>query len=204
MIRRIIAHPGRRRRPRPGPRPRASSWPPPACEVDWDEHLAGLAAMRAGAAAAAAGDARSGPRRGRRAQDQAPRSAPKAQETNFNVQLRRALGLFASVRPLKNLPGLPARFQRRRHPASSARSPRTCTPPSSTRSSPAWCRASRSSPRRPAGGSSASPSTWPARGAASTIHCVHKANILKLADGLFLECFRRIARRLPRPSRRAR
>ena len=30
-----------------------------------------------------------------------------------------------------------------------------------------------------------------------TIHCVHKANILKLADGLFLECFRRIARDFP-------
>src|SRR5207237_4603473 len=30
---------------------------------------------------------------------------------NYNVQFRRALGLFASVRPLKNLKGLPARFQ---------------------------------------------------------------------------------------------
>src|SRR5204862_1650168 len=30
---------------------------------------------------------------------------------NYNVQLRRELGLFATVRPIKNLPGLPARFQ---------------------------------------------------------------------------------------------
>ena len=36
---------------------------------------------------------------------------PEGQETNFNVGLRRALGLFASVRPLRNLPGIPARFR---------------------------------------------------------------------------------------------
>ena len=35
----------------------------------------------------------------------------RAAAGNYNVQLRRELGLFASVRPLKNLPGLPARFQ---------------------------------------------------------------------------------------------
>src|SRR5438874_10686019 len=29
------------------------------------------------------------------------------QRGNFNVDLRRELGLFATVRPLKNLPGLP-------------------------------------------------------------------------------------------------
>ncbi len=40
-----------------------------------------------------------------------PASGPRPEKFNFNVQLRRELGLFASVRPLKNLPGLPARFQ---------------------------------------------------------------------------------------------
>jgi isocitrate dehydrogenase (NAD+) len=30
-----------------------------------------------------------------------------------------------------------------------------------------------------------------------TIHCIHKANILKMADGLFLDCFRRIAAETP-------
>ena len=29
------------------------------------------------------------------------------------------------------------------------------------------------------------------------VHCVHKANILKLADGLFLEAFRAIGARFP-------
>src|SRR6516165_2949651 len=35
---------------------------------------------------------------------------PGKPNVNYNVLLRRALGLFASVRPLKNLAGLPARF----------------------------------------------------------------------------------------------
>ena len=30
-----------------------------------------------------------------------------------------------------------------------------------------------------------------------SVHCIHKANILKLADGLFLDCFRRVADGLP-------
>jgi isocitrate dehydrogenase (NAD+) len=30
-----------------------------------------------------------------------------------------------------------------------------------------------------------------------TIHCIHKANILKMADGLFLDCFRRVAADFP-------
>ena len=35
---------------------------------------------------------------------------PSKPLTNFNVQLRRTLALYASVRPLKNLRGLKARF----------------------------------------------------------------------------------------------
>ena len=30
-----------------------------------------------------------------------------------------------------------------------------------------------------------------------TVHCIHKANILKMADGLFLDCFRRVAADFP-------
>jgi isocitrate dehydrogenase (NAD+) len=30
-----------------------------------------------------------------------------------------------------------------------------------------------------------------------TVHCIHKANILKMADGLFLDCFRRVAAEFP-------
>ena len=30
-----------------------------------------------------------------------------------------------------------------------------------------------------------------------SVHCIHKANILKLADGLFLDCFRKVAADFP-------
>ena len=74
-------------------------------EVEWDEYPAGLAAMERGLPPLPP------------AMLEAVRGAgvalktkllnpPEGQETNFNVQLRRELGLFASVRPLKNLPGI--------------------------------------------------------------------------------------------------
>src|SRR5205814_1996035 len=38
---------------------------------------------------------------------------------------------------------------------------------------------------------------WTKGSGRKTIHCVHKANILKLADGLFLEAFRTTAKEFP-------
>src|SRR5262249_29425440 len=38
---------------------------------------------------------------------------------------------------------------------------------------------------------------WTRSAGRKTVHCVHKANILKLADGLFLEAFRTAARDFP-------
>jgi isocitrate dehydrogenase (NAD+) len=38
---------------------------------------------------------------------------------------------------------------------------------------------------------------WAQKAGRKTIHCVHKANILKLADGLFLDAFRDVARDFP-------
>src|SRR6202023_2599428 len=38
---------------------------------------------------------------------------------------------------------------------------------------------------------------WARAAGRKTVHCVHKANILKLADGLFLETFRTIAKDFP-------
>src|SRR5207248_10363276 len=38
---------------------------------------------------------------------------------------------------------------------------------------------------------------WTRAASRKTIHCVHKANILKLADGLFLEAFRAAAKKFP-------
>jgi isocitrate dehydrogenase (NAD+) len=38
---------------------------------------------------------------------------------------------------------------------------------------------------------------WAEQAGRKTIHCIHKANILKLADGLFLEAFRATAKEFP-------
>ena len=58
--------------------------------------------------------------------------------TSVNVGLRKALDLYANLRPVWNLPGVADAASRASTSSSSARTPRTCTPASSTRS----CRAS--------------------------------------------------------------
>ena len=135
----------------------------------------------------------------------------------FRSRERRAaqgLDLYAQVRPCKTYPGVRTRY-RTSTSSSSARTPRTSTPASSSsRAQPdaeeliAWLephgtaaaaatRASRSSrSRSPArGGSSNSPSNTPARIGRRKVTAVHKANIMKFTDGLFLA-----ARALSRPS----
>ena len=118
------------------------------------------------------------------------------QRVNYNVQFRQALGLFASVRPLKNLRGLPARFQgvdilvvreltedlyaaiEHEIVPGVVQSIKVVTEAACRRFfrfAFDWARANR---RR-------------------LIHCVHKANILKLTDGLFLEAFRAMAKEFP-------
>jgi isocitrate dehydrogenase (NAD+) len=115
---------------------------------------------------------------------------------NFNVQLRHDLGLFATVRPLKNLPGLPARFAgvdmlvireltedlyaaiEHEVVPGVVQSIKVVTEGASRRFfrfAFDYCRKA-------------------GRKAAA---CVHKANIMKLADGLFLEAFRHVARDYP-------
>src|SRR5690349_4800487 len=78
--------------------------------IAWDEHRAGLAALEQGqpalppamlAAVRATG----------LALKTKLLSPPGPPAGNYNVQFRRELGLFASVRPVKNLAGLPARHQ---------------------------------------------------------------------------------------------
>jgi isocitrate dehydrogenase (NAD+) len=115
---------------------------------------------------------------------------------NYNVRLRRELGLFASVRPLKNLLGLPARFTgvdmlvvreltedlyasiEHEIVPGVIQSIKVATDPASRRFFRFAFDYARAHGRR-------------------LIHCVHKANILKLADGLFLEAFRGVAKDYP-------
>jgi isocitrate dehydrogenase (NAD+) len=121
---------------------------------------------------------------------------PDGVKMNPTVQLRRELGLFASVRPLKNIAGLPARFTgvdmlvMRELTEDLYASIEHEIVPGVVQSikvvTEAACRRffrfaleyARSAGRK-------------------RVHCVHKANILKQADGLFLEAFRTAAKEVP-------
>jgi isocitrate dehydrogenase (NAD+) len=115
---------------------------------------------------------------------------------NFNVELRRRLGLFASVRPIRNVPGLPSRYSglnmilireitedlytavEHEIVPGVVQSLKIVTEAACRRFFRFSFELARAQGRK-------------------LIHCIHKANILKLADGLFLECFRQTARDFP-------
>lgn len=116
--------------------------------------------------------------------------------TNFNVAFRRGLGLFASVRPVHNLPGIPSRFTgvnfllvreitEDLYTASEheivpgvVQSFKIVTEVACLRFFRLAFELARKYGRK-------------------SIHCIHKANILKMADGLFLDCFRTVAAGFP-------
>lgn len=117
-------------------------------------------------------------------------------ETNYNVLLRRKLGCFASVRPLHNLEGLPARFNNinillvreitedlyaaieHEIVPGVVQSLKVVTEAACMRFFKFTFELARQQGRM-------------------SVHCIHKANILKLADGLVLECFRKVAGQFP-------
>src|SRR5688572_7449751 len=116
--------------------------------------------------------------------------------TNFNVAFRRKLGLFASVRPVHNLPGIPSRFTgvdfflvreitEDLYTASEheivpgvVQSFKIVTEAACMRFFRLTFELAQKLGRK-------------------SVHCIHKANILKMADGLFLECFRTVAKDFP-------
>ncbi len=116
--------------------------------------------------------------------------------TNYNVAFRRGLGLFASVRPVHNMPGIKSRFTgvnfllvreitEDMYAASEheivpgvVQSFKIVTEVACLR----FFRLSFELARRYG---------------RKSIHCIHKANILKMADGLFLDCFRTVAKEFP-------
>ncbi|MCI0641291.1 MAG: isocitrate/isopropylmalate family dehydrogenase [Gemmataceae bacterium] len=163
--------------------------------IDFDEHLAGGEAMAKGL-------------------DPLPRAmldsirqnglalktkllpSPETPHVNYNVVLRRELGQFASVRPLKNLRGLPARFQNvdmlvvRELTEDLYAAIEHQIVPGVVQSIKVVTEAACRRFFRFA-------FDWAQVAGRKTIHCVHKANILKLADGLFLEAFRSVAKDYP-------
>ncbi len=121
---------------------------------------------------------------------------PSNVPTNFNVAFRRKLGLFASVRPVHNLAGIPSRFTgvdfllvreitEDLYTASEheivpgvVQSFKIVTENACLRFFKLTFELARKYGRK-------------------SVHCIHKANILKMADGLFLDCFRRVAKDYP-------
>ncbi len=169
--------------------------------IEFDEHLAGWASVEKGQPAlppALLDSVRSSrvalktkllPPPGRE-------EVGKKSRGNYNVQLRKELGLFATVRPLRNLPGLPARFQdvdmvvireitedlyssiEHEIVPGVVQSIKVVTRKACERFLSFAFDYARAKGRK-------------------EVVCVHKANILKLADGLFLDAFREEAARHP-------
>ncbi len=115
---------------------------------------------------------------------------------NYNVQFRKALGLFASVRPVINLAGLPSRFRDvnfllvREITEDLYTSSEHEIVPGVVQSfkivtETACLRFFRFA------------FELAVKQGRKSIHCIHKANILKMADGLYLDCFRRVAQDYP-------
>jgi isocitrate dehydrogenase (NAD+) len=115
---------------------------------------------------------------------------------NYTVEFRRRLGLFASVRPVHNLRGLPSRFTgvnfllvreitedlyattEHEIVPGVVQSFKIVTEAACLRFFRLAFELARKHGRK-------------------SIHCIHKANILKQADGLYLDCFRRVAAEFP-------
>jgi isocitrate dehydrogenase (NAD+) len=172
-------------------------------DVEWDEHLAGWGAMEKGAPPLPEpllGSVRANGVALKtmllQPPGKAPAEGPRKEAGNFNVQLRRELGLFASVRPLKNIEGLPARFRgvdmlvvRELTEDLYAAIEHEIVPGVVQSIKVVTEAASRRFFRFAF--------EWARAAGRKTVTCVHKANILKLADGLFLEAFRSAARDFP-------
>lgn len=115
---------------------------------------------------------------------------------NANVQFRKAIGGFAVVRPIHNLPGLPSRFQNvnftlvREVSEDLYATTEHEVVPGVVQSFKIVTEAACLRFFRFA-------FELADRQGRKSVHCIHKANILKLADGLALDCFRRVAREFP-------
>jgi isocitrate dehydrogenase (NAD+) len=166
--------------------------------IDWEEHLAGWASMERGGPPLPEALLRSVRTTGLALKTKIlpPPLVRDEKAGNYNVSFRRELGLFASVRPLKNLPGLPARFQgvdmlviRELTEDLYAAIEHEIVPGVVQSIKVVTEGASRRFFRFAF--------EWARKCGRKAVACVHKANILKLADGLFLEAFRATAKDYP-------
>lgn len=163
--------------------------------IDWEEHLAGSASVEAGGAPLPPAMVESVRRNGLALKTKLlPALGPTA--ANYNVLFRRELGLFAALRPIRNLAGLPARHQGvnlvvvRELTEDLSMAIEHEIVPGVVQSlkvvTEAACRRFFRFTFE-----------WARAAGRKTVTCVHKANILKLADGLLLDAFRATARDFP-------
>jgi isocitrate dehydrogenase (NAD+) len=163
--------------------------------IEWEEHFAGLASIERGGPAMPPAMLESVRHTGLALKTKLL-SAPGRPEGNFNVQFRRDLGLFASVRPLKNLRGLPARFE-----GVDMLIIREVTEDLYSAIEheivPGVVQSLKVVTERACRRFFDFAFDFAQKCGRKSICCVHKANILKLADGLILETFRDTARKFP-------
>jgi isocitrate dehydrogenase (NAD+) len=163
--------------------------------IAWEEQVAGYEAIKQGLEPLPAPMLDSVRRNGLALKTKLMPDPAKAL-VNYNVVLRRALQLYATVRPLKNLRGLKARFDmvdmlvireitedlyaaiEHEIVPGVVQSLKIVTEAASRRFFHFAFR-------------------WAQEARRKIICCVHKANILKLSDGLFLEAFRAAAKEFP-------
>jgi isocitrate dehydrogenase (NAD+) len=163
--------------------------------IDWDLHVAGLPALEQGEKALPDAMLRSVRETGLVLKTKLL-SPPGPKEGNCNVAFRKELGIFSTVRPLKNIRGLTARFQNVDFVVIRELTEDLYTAveheivPGVVQSIKIVTEAACRRFFRFA-------FDWTRAAGRKTIHCVHKANILKLADGLFLETFRAVAKEYP-------
>ena len=126
----------------------------------------------------------------------APARRGKKVPPNDNVAFRKALGLYASVRPVHNLPGLPSRFQNVNFYLV-----REITEDLYTSSEheiiPGVVQSFKIVTEAACMRFFQFSFELARRLGRESVHCIHKANILKKADGLTLDCFRRVAKDFP-------
>jgi isocitrate dehydrogenase (NAD+) len=165
------------------------------CDFDWERQIAGAEAVAKGLPPLP-DEVLDSVRRTRVAL-KGPVTTPVGRGfRSVNVELRKALDLFANLRPIESLPDLPCRFQgvdlvlvrenteglysglEHEVVPGVVESLKIITAKASTRVSEFAFEYARRHGRK-------------------RITAVHKANIMKLSDGLFLSCFRDVAERYP-------
>lgn len=163
--------------------------------IDWEEHHAGLTAFEQTGSTLPQSLLDSVTKN--RVALKGPVTTPVGEGfTSVNVGLRKALDLYANLRPVTNLPGVPSRFQGvdmiivRENTEDLYAGLEHTVVPGVVESLKIITEAASTKIARFA-------FSYARKHQRKRVTAVHKANIMKLSDGLFLECTRKVAREYP-------